>query len=112
MQIERTHHIDSSGPDEAGMYDYYYEYDVYCFSDGPFCLIARSYTDMPDEASFMSIAKNGKRRLLSKADLAHPLLLMAQAHLHDEGKTHLNWFNGKLSQYQPLPAIKPIQRPI
>lgn len=41
MHIECVRQIDSSEPDESGMYDYYYEYDIYRFTDGPLCLIAR-----------------------------------------------------------------------
>lgn len=32
MHIERVHQIDSSEPDASGMYDYYYEYDIYRFT--------------------------------------------------------------------------------
>lgn len=50
MHIECTHHIDASEPDEDGMHEYYYEYDMYRFTDGALCLVARSYSDEPDEA--------------------------------------------------------------
>jgi hypothetical protein len=49
MQVECTHHIDGSEPDDDDPYSYYYEYDVYCFTEGAMRLWARSYVDTPDE---------------------------------------------------------------
>ncbi|MBK7146468.1 MAG: hypothetical protein IPH76_15130 [Xanthomonadales bacterium] len=53
MRVDRTRHIDSSEPDASGMLDYYYEYDIYRFVEGAECLVARSYTDSPQEAHFL-----------------------------------------------------------
>ena len=47
--------VDSSEPDEFGMCDYYYKYDIYRFTDEPMCFIACSYIDEPDEAHFLGI---------------------------------------------------------
>jgi hypothetical protein len=104
MQIERTHQIDSSEPDESGMYDYYYEYDIYRFTEDSVSFIARSYTDEPDEAHFLKVETNGVHRLLNHADLKHPLLLSALSHLRNEGKMNVRWLNGKENGYESLPT--------
>jgi len=102
MQVERTHQIDSCDPDESGTYDYYYEYDIYRFTDGSICFIARSYADEPDEAHFLRVETNGVRRFLNRVDLKHPLLLSALSHLRKEGKTHVRWLSGKGNGYESL----------
>jgi hypothetical protein len=103
MHIERTRQVDASEPDETGMFEYYYEYDIYRFTDGPICLVARIYTDEPDEAHFLRIESNGSPRSLVDSDLTHPLLLAAQAHLHTEGKRHLRWLSGRGNGYELVP---------
>lgn len=104
MHIERVRQIDSSDPDESGMYDYYYEYDIYRFTDGPECFVARSYIDEPDEAHFLRIEINGSPRTLVDADLTHPIFLLAQSHLRSEGKVHLRWLSDRGDGYESVPA--------
>lgn len=103
MHVERTRHIDASEPDEAGMHEYYYEYDIYRFIDGAVSFAARSYTDQPGEAHFLGIQVNGQDRSMVDADLAHPLFLAAQAYLRGEGKIELNWLSGRGNGYEPVP---------
>ncbi|RYF38476.1 MAG: hypothetical protein EOO27_50750 [Comamonadaceae bacterium] len=102
MQVERTHHIDASEPDDAGMYDYHYEYDLYRFSDGVRCFTARSYVHQPGEAHFLGIEVRGKPRLLVDADLAQPLFLSALDHLQAHGKTDLRWLSGRGNGYEAV----------
>jgi hypothetical protein len=104
MHIELVRRIESSEPDESGMYDYYYEYDIYRFTDGPLSLIARSYTDEPDEAHFLRVETKGSQRALVEADLRHPLFHLAQSHLRSEGKITLRWLSGKGNGYESVPA--------
>jgi len=104
MQIECIRQIDASEPDESGMYEYYYEYDIYRFTDGHTCFFARSYTDTPDEASFLRVETNGTHRGLRRSDLTHPLFLSAQSYLHSEGKVHLYWLSNRGNGYEPVPA--------
>ncbi|MDR2219011.1 MAG: hypothetical protein LBE24_00335 [Methylobacillus sp.] len=103
MQIEQTHHIDASEPDESGMYEYYYEYDIYRFKDTSICFVARSYADEPDEAHFLSAETNGNSRFLERSDLKHPLFLSALSHLRSRGKVHIRWFSRKGNGYEALP---------
>jgi hypothetical protein len=102
MHIERVRQIDSSEPDESGMCEYYFEYDIYRFTDGPLCFVARSYTDEPDRAHFLRIDENGNRRALTDSDLSHPLFLLALAHLRNEGKANLSWLSGRGNVYEPV----------
>ena len=103
MQVERTHHIDASEPDDAGMHEYHYEYDIYRFVDETACFVARSYTDQPTEAHFLGVQVDGRDRLLTDADLAHPLCLAAQDYLRGEGKIELNWLSGRGNGYEAVP---------
>lgn len=43
MEVKTTHHIDAGDKDSQGWYQYYYEYDVFCFTDGEIALTVRSY---------------------------------------------------------------------
>lgn len=90
MKVERIRHLDCSEPDKSGMYEYYYEYDVYWFTDGALSLSVRSYTDEPDEADLMGIDLDGETREVELADLSHPFFLAAHAYLLTEGKIKFN----------------------
>lgn len=108
MHVERVHHIECSEPDNAGMHEYYYEYDMYYFTDGPLSLSVRCYTDEPDEGSFMGIEVDGEARALEVADLKRPMLLEAMSHLRTEGKVTFTWFSGigyEPIRVKPLPAV-------
>lgn len=104
MHVERTRHVDASEPDEAGMYDYFYEYDVYRFTVGPTCVVARSYTDQPDEAHFLRIEVEGQGRLMTSADFLDPLVSAARAHLQAIGKVRLSWLSGREVGYESVPT--------
>ncbi|RNF86235.1 hypothetical protein [Montanilutibacter psychrotolerans] len=104
MHIECTRQLDASDPDASGNYEYYYEYDMYRFTDGAICFVARSYTDEPDEAHFLRIELDGTPRPMTDSDLARPLFLAAQAHLHGAGKVHLRWLSGRGNGYEPVPS--------
>ncbi|EJM99256.1 hypothetical protein [Phyllobacterium sp. YR531] len=102
MQVEISHHIDASEPDEEGNYLYYYEYDIYVFSKDDAVFFVRAYTDEPDCASFQSRSEGSNDYLLKDADLHHPLLLLACEYLRKSGKTRLQWLSGKDSAYLPI----------
>jgi len=104
MDVATTHHIDSSEADaQGGTHDYYYEYDLYRFSEGDAVLIARSYIDTPVTASFLNIELRGNARRLCRADLKTPLLAAAAAYLRTAGKRELLWLSGRGNGYEPLP---------
>ena len=103
MHVERTHHIDASEPDDAGMYEYHYEYDLYRFSNEAICFTARSYVDQPGEAHFLGVLVSGHSRMMVDADLAHPLFLSALAYLHGHGKNDVRWLSGRGNGYESIP---------
>ena len=103
MQIERTHHVDASELDEAGMYEYYYEYDIYRFSNGAICFTARSYVDDPNEAHFLGVMVSDQSRMMVDSDLAQPLFLSALVYLEGHGKTNVRWLSGRGNGYESVP---------
>ncbi len=102
LQVECTHHIDAGEQDADGFYDYYYEYDIYRFTLGDQCLVARSYSDTSTQASVLRLEEAGKSRTLQFKDLQQPLVQQAKAHLQSLGKQDLRWFNPRYSRYDPL----------
>lgn len=60
------HFVDAGDRDAAGLYDYYYEGDIYTFDDGTQQLKLRTYTDSPTEASTMGL----RSAALSRSPLA------------------------------------------
>jgi hypothetical protein len=105
MQIECSHHIDASDPDDQGMYEYYYEYDLYRFSEGDNCLVARSYYDEPEEAHFLRMEIDGQARLLADSDLKTQLFNDSTKYLRELGKKRLMWLSGQHNGYQPVLSI-------
>ncbi len=97
MEITKTHHVDSSDPDDHGMYDYHYDYDIYTFSEGNVAIVARSYRTEPENAHFLRIEKDGVSRMLQRKDLDLPLFKEAVNHLQSDGKTELEWLDGSSS---------------
>lgn len=104
MHIDCTRQVDASEPDASGHYAYYYEYDMYRFTDDAICFVARSYTDEPGEAHFLRIELDGNPRVMTDSDLARPLFLAAVAHLHLAGKVRLRWLSGRASGYESVPS--------
>ncbi|WP_440091664.1 hypothetical protein ACTACL_14780 [Pseudomonas syringae] len=100
IRMERYHHIDASEQDKDGFYDYYYEYDMYYFTEGTLSLVARCYTDDADEANFMGIEFDGYDRALESDDRSLPLVSAALAQLKADGKTKFFTFTGK--GYEPV----------
>ncbi|RYG58294.1 MAG: hypothetical protein EON56_00110 [Alphaproteobacteria bacterium] len=102
MQVERTHHIDTSVPDGAGLHEYHYEYDLFHFSDGVLRFTVRSYVDQPSEAHFLRIEVRGKSRLMADPDLAQPLFLSASNYLQAQGKRDLRWLISRGNGYETV----------
>jgi hypothetical protein len=101
MKVEVSHSIDASEPGANGSYEYYYEYDVFEFTDGVTTFWARSYSDEPGKAALMARDKHGCN-FLTKRDLRHPLLLEAVAHLRAAGKSELVWLDRVSQSYFPV----------
>lgn len=99
MDVRKTRQIDSGEPDAEGFVDYFYEYDVYEFVDGDLCVVARSYTDEPQEAHLLNRQVAGKRFLLDEADLQRPLVRDAIDALRREGKTQVRYLSRTRKAY-------------
>ncbi|MEI5677493.1 MULTISPECIES: hypothetical protein [unclassified Mesorhizobium] len=109
MNVETTHHIDASDPDENGYYDYFYEYDIFRFSDDRSTFFARSYVDTPDEVHFLKCGPGSEERLLTARDLREPLFAEACGYLRNLGKTQINWLDRKDGGYRSVPDIASIR---
>lgn len=103
MEVEVTHHIDASERDAQGMYEYYYEYDIYRFTGGKMSCAARSYVDEPEAAHFLRISEGKRERFLRETDFQSPLLVAAIDYLRSAGKRKLNWLSGEHGGYTALP---------
>ncbi len=95
MRVETSHHIDAGEQGADGLYDYYYEYDLYRFSEQDLTLVARSYVDEPDAAHLLSIEEAGVGRVLARDDLRRALTRRAIDHLRSLGKRKLSWLTGQ-----------------
>ncbi|MCD9032189.1 hypothetical protein LDO32_10690 [Luteimonas sp. Y-2-2-4F] len=102
MYAERTRHVDESEED-----GYHYEYDIYRFTDGALCFVARSYVEDACEAHFLRAERRGRPRYLRAADLRHPLFLAALDHLRGEGKTRHAWLCPRTSRYRDVSDAGP-----
>ncbi|NGN40696.1 hypothetical protein G6N74_06440 [Mesorhizobium sp. CGMCC 1.15528] len=109
MNVETTHHIDASDPDENGYYDYFYEYDIYRFSNEQSAFVARSYVDTPAEVHFLKCGLGSEERLLTTRDLREPLFVEAFGYLRNLGKTQINWLDRKAGGYRSVLDIADIR---
>ncbi len=72
MRVERSHHIDASQPDIDGMYEWYYEYDLFRFTEGEHTLVGRAYVDSSDKAQFLRLEEQGRIETITDAHLDGP----------------------------------------
>ena len=105
ISVSQQHCIDSMGPDENGNYEYYYEYDIYFFTDNKQTVNARSYVDEVTQAQFLRLDTGGAERLLETTDFQSDLVKTAAEYLRSIGKHELLWLdsNNKLDGYSAVP---------
>ena len=105
IRVRRQHCVDAMGPDESGMYEFHYDYDLFEFSLGGTTLHGRAYSDEPDEAHFLTVEVAGNRDLLTSADLQSPLAQAAIRYFHRAGRTSLTWHDSEnsVNGYSPIP---------
>lgn len=99
MDIRKSHHVENGEPDEQGLFDYYYEYDIYEFRENGVCYVARSYTDEPQEAHFLRKESEGSAAHLTEDDLENPLFRRAAQELKKEGKKEVRYFHFESGRY-------------
>ncbi len=93
LNVIKTHHIDKGEKDDNGLYDYYYEYDVYVFSRDGYSLRVRSYFETPSEASLLVIFEDGVERFLTQEDLKSSFIKDAIEYLKQDGKNKFDWLD-------------------
>ena len=104
MEVRKTRHVDSDEPDENGFVSYSYEYDIYEFMQGGLCLVARSYTDTPQEAHFLRKELPNQQFMLTIQDFIHPLMLLALESLKADGKSEIQYLSQAAGCYLPIPV--------
>ena len=98
MKVEKSHHIDCSEKDENGLYDYYYEYDIYRFIENDIAFIVRRYTDEENNAHFLRKEIQGKRQHLKPEDLNNSLFKEAVNHLKSENISKIEWLDDEYKE--------------
>ena len=93
MDVDKRHYVDASAPDADDADAYRYAYDIYRFTEGGTCLVARGYDDQPDAAHFLRLDEGTHSRALFADDLRSPLAAAAIGHLLGEGRRILTWLN-------------------
>jgi hypothetical protein len=104
MEVRKTRHVDSDEPDENGYVSYYFEYDIYEFVQSELCLVARSYTDTPQEANFLRKEVSNQQLMLTIQDFSHPLMLLALENLKADGKSEIKFLSEASGGYSPIPV--------
>src|SRR5476649_2134985 len=99
MKVDISHHIDASERRPDGLYDYYYEYDDYTFTEGTDVLVARSYTHEPHQAALRAKIRDGQRKGLTATDLRTPFVQAVEAWFRAAGKTSIQWIGGGAKGY-------------
>jgi len=102
MNVDKSHHIDKSEPDANGMYEYYYDYYLYEFTQGALKLTARRYANESD-AHFLGFENAGEKVFLSKRRLNEPLLLQAIDYLQSEGTRAFSYLDESEGYVEILP---------
>lgn len=105
MEIETTRHVDAADNVTGGGRLFSYEYDLYRFSDGAVVIVARSYTNQPDEAHFLRAEADGHWRMLEADELRTPLFEQATSYLRSIGKSEISWLSERAGGYE---LVKPI----
>ena len=100
-RVEVEHHVDADEPGEDGLHSYRYEYDLIWITVGSARILARRYSDTPQQASLMSIEENGGRRFIHAVDLTSPLVAAAVAYLSSIGVEDVQRLGGG-SGYAPV----------
>jgi hypothetical protein len=77
----------------AGKDEFRYEFDAFRYSDGETTLVARSYSDEPHSASFLSVDTGAGEELLTEATFQTELFRVSAEHLRGLGKKNLYWLN-------------------
>jgi hypothetical protein len=97
MEVIVSHHTDCSDCDENGMYEYYYEYDIYEFTEENVSFIVRAYVDEPGDAHFLKMKGDGDQdwRIMTERDKDGSLFNQAVEYLRNIGKPNIRCFMGR-----------------
>ncbi|MDJ0758290.1 MAG: hypothetical protein QNJ19_02785 [Woeseiaceae bacterium] len=105
IEVTRSKGVDKMGPDEDGLYEFYYDFELFEFRSGSRVVHGRAYADQENEASLIAIYEDGERRLMSVSDLQADLGRAAIRYFKNIGKTDIKWLDpdNKVTGYSPIP---------
>jgi hypothetical protein len=110
MEVTISRHIDKSELRADGFYDYYYDFNLYAFSDGNIIYHARSYNDQHDEAHFINGNRNGKKFFIGNADFKTDLFIEACTYLQACGLIKLTYLDN--DGYAPITLNQASLKPL
>ena len=97
-RVEVVHHVDANADANAdastGANVSANEYDLIWITVGSARILARRYSDTPQQASLMSIEESGVRRFIHASDLTSPLVAAAVAYLTSIGVEEVQRLGG------------------
>ena len=99
-QVSCEHIVDHHAPTKPGDIGYHYDYVLYRFKQHGRELLARSYADTAERASFLSLTVSGVARSLNASDLRETLVQQAVVHLQLLGKREFCWFDRSSGCYR------------
>ncbi|MCB1590008.1 MAG: hypothetical protein KDI56_13965 [Xanthomonadales bacterium] len=99
-QVSYEHIVDHHAPTKPGDIGYHYDYVLYRFKQHGRELLARSYADTAERASFLSLTVSGVDRSLNASDLRETLVQQAVVHLQLLGKREFCWFDRSSGCYR------------
>jgi len=94
VEVIKKHEIDAGEKDEAGFYDYFYEFDDYSFVFDGVTFFARSYSDTPEEVSFRAVIVNEKMEILETHHIKSENFIESVEYLKSEGKNNIRFLTG------------------
>jgi hypothetical protein len=100
--VSRKHCMDAMGPNEKGMYEFYYDLEQFEFFLEGRTLLGRAYKDEPGAAHLLAVKAAGRRKPLKVEDLHSTLARAAIHHFRSLGKTNLTWLDPSKG-YSPIP---------
>jgi hypothetical protein len=110
MQVTLSRHIDKSELRADGFYDYYYDFNLYAFSDGNIIYHARSYNDQPNEAHFINGEREGRIFFLGNTDFKTALFIEACTYLQACGLMQLIYLGN--DGYEPITVNQASLKPL
>lgn len=102
--VQKTHHVDSDGPDADGMVRGRYEYDILVLRIAAFEADLRTYSDAPEEVSFLRFRDADVNVGLGDAKKSYRVEIgTITGYLRGLGYRSVKWMGGPAGGYEEVP---------